>query len=120
MIFFDWTDTSIAHPFFDLMMLNWLDADEAGAVRKAYLEPWEAVLDSTDLEEAVDLAIALLQLHHAASYHHIVANLEPDAKVELDFTHEFLLEARTRVTKYLEDYPHAAAAIDTAAAGEGE
>jgi hypothetical protein len=35
-------------------------------------------------------------LHHAVSYQHIVAGLEPAAKPELDDTHEFLREVLAR------------------------
>ena len=35
----------------------------------------------------------MIPLHHAVSYQHIVAGLEPTAKPELDATHQFLREA---------------------------
>ena len=36
-------------------------------------------------------------LHHAVSYRTIVANLEPDARPELDATHQFLREILARI-----------------------
>jgi hypothetical protein len=105
MVFFDWTDASVALPFFDLMALNWMDPADAAAAREAYLTPWKRYLAIEDLDEAVLLASALLNLHHAVSYQQIVRHLEPDSKVELNHTHEFLLEARKEAFAYLEKYP---------------
>ncbi len=40
-------------------------------------------------------------LHHAVSYQHIVAGLEPSAKPELDATHVFLREALSKAKSLL-------------------
>ena len=97
--YFDWTDACIAHPFFDLHSLQW-QPDEAtrAALLEAYLGAWEGVESPERLREAAALAAAVTPLHHAVSYRTIVANLEPDARSELDATHQFLREvlARTR------------------------
>ena len=67
----------------------------------AYLEPWTAFAPMPRLREIFRLAYALLPLHHAVSYQHIVNNLEPDSKPELDMAHEFLEQLRVRVKEYL-------------------
>lgn len=94
LVFFDWTDACIAHPFIDLLTLQW-EKDEAGraTLLAAYLGAWDGVVAPERLREAASLAEVVIPLHHAVSYQHIVAGLEPDARSELDVTHEFLREA---------------------------
>lgn len=97
LVYFDWTDACIAHPFIDLLSLQW-EKDESNrvALLDAYLEPWQGVESPARLQEAVDLAGVLIPLHHAVSYQHIVAGLEQAAGPELDFTHQFLREVLVR------------------------
>lgn len=92
-VFFDWTDACISHPFFDLFSLSDFDEETAVAALNAYLDPWRTVMPEATLQAAVPLARALLLLHHAVSYREIVANLEPVSKSELDFTHLILQDA---------------------------
>lgn len=91
LVYFDWTDACVAHPFIDLLDLT-LEKDESirAALLDAYLEPWEGVETPERMREAVALAAVVIPLHHAVSYQHIVAGLEPAAKPELDVTHAFL------------------------------
>jgi hypothetical protein len=98
LLYFDWTDACIAHPFIDLLSLQW-EKDEASraALLDAYLGAWDGIEAPERLREAVPLAAVVIPLHHAVSYHRIVAGLEPDAKPELDATHGFLREAIARV-----------------------
>ncbi len=97
--YFDWTDACVAHPFIDLLSLQW-EPDEANraALLDAYLEPWLEVAPAERLREAVDLAGVVIPLHHAVSYATIGANLEPSARPELDAAHAFLREVLARVT----------------------
>lgn len=97
LVYFDWTDACIAHPFIDLLSLQW-EKDEANraALLDAYLEGWEGAESPERLREAVSVAAVAIPLHHAVSYQRIVAGLEPDAKSELDATHEFLRETLAR------------------------
>jgi fructosamine-3-kinase len=106
LIFFDWTDASIGPPFFDLMSLNWFEPADAEGPRQAYLESWKALLPPEKLEEAVQLAQTLLNLHHAVSYQHIVNHLEPDSKVELNEAGWFLEQAGVKANEYITRYPH--------------
>lgn len=105
LVFFDWTDTAIAPPFFDLMSLGWMDLDAAAGPLNAYLDVWKDFLPHENLDEAVLLARVLLNLHHAVSYQHIVKHLEPDSRIELNETHWFLKEAAVMATEFLSRYP---------------
>jgi aminoglycoside phosphotransferase (APT) family kinase protein len=85
MLFFDWTDACIAHPFFDVMLtINWEeDAEIQVRLRDQYLSLWTAYEPMARLLELWSLAHPLFALHHAISYQHIVAGLEATAKHEL-------------------------------------
>ena len=94
LVYFDWTDACIAHPFIDLLSLQWeRDETNRAALLDAYLQGWEDVASPQLLREAASLAAVVTPLHHAVSYRTIVAGLEPAAKTELDATHGFLREA---------------------------
>lgn len=90
-VYFDWTDACVSHPFFDLQGLAWVD-DPArrGAFLVAYQAPWIAAYGESPVSQARHLTDVLRPLHHAVSYQQIVAHLEVDAKDELDDTHIFL------------------------------
>ncbi len=91
LVYFDWSDACIAHPFIDLLsLLSEDDESNRAALLDAYLEPWAGAVTAERLQEAVALAAVVIPLHHAVSYQHIVAGLEPDAKRELDATAGFL------------------------------
>ena len=91
LVFFDWTDASVAHPFIDLQSLKWeTDEDEKQSIIDAYLAGWHEFAGPVELRQAVAIAGALTPLHHAVSYQHILANLEPSARPELDATADFL------------------------------
>ena len=103
LVYFDWTDACVAHPFIDLHSLQW-EPDEASRAMllAAYLDAWDGVATPARLREAASLAEVVIPLHHAVSYQHIVAGLEPAARMELDETHQFLREALARAR----DWPH--------------
>ena len=97
LVYFDWTDACVAHPFIDLHSLQWeQDETSRAALRAAYLDAWDGVAAPERLREAASLAELVIPLHHAVSYQHIVAGIEPAARMELDATHEFLREALAR------------------------
>lgn len=102
LVYFDWTDACIAHPFIDLISLQWEDEAGRAAMLSAYLEPWEGVESPERMLEAVGLAAVVIPLHHAVSYWQIVAALEPAAKPELDATHTFLREALEKLRGLLD------------------
>jgi aminoglycoside phosphotransferase (APT) family kinase protein len=77
MLFFDWTDACIAHPFLD-MMIVFEEQDERRhmQLRDIYLEPWTIFEPMERLVEAWELASSLWSLHQAVSYQTILENLE--------------------------------------------
>jgi hypothetical protein len=98
--YYDWTDACVAHPFVDLQSLAWeQDERTRSELLEAYLEPWRGAVTDARLDEAVALARAVIPLHHAVSYWHIAANLEPQARPELDATHGYLREALEQARK---------------------
>lgn len=89
--FFDWTDASISHPFFDLQSLKWeTDEGEKQSIIDAYLAGWHEVASHGTLHRAVLIAGALIPLHHAVSYQQLLVHLEPAARPELDATADYL------------------------------
>ena len=97
LVYFDWTDACIAHPFIDLLSLQWeKDESKREAMLDAYLEPWGGAETPERMREAAALAAVVIPLHHAVSYQTIVAGIEPVAQSELDATHTFLREALVR------------------------
>jgi hypothetical protein len=82
-IFMDWSDSSIAHPFFSMNCLGeagmqFPDAPGVRArLRDAYLEPWTTFEPAERLRTAYELALKLSPLHHALIYHRtILPNME--------------------------------------------
>jgi hypothetical protein len=89
--FLDWSDSSIAHPFFSLLLFL-VELDDffprlPGArqrLRDAYLAPWAAAFPGRDLARAFELAQPLAAIHHAAAYHTVVLpNMEVRWEMEL-------------------------------------
>jgi fructosamine-3-kinase len=104
LVYFDWTDACIAHPFIDLLSLRWeRDETRREALLDAYLEPWDGAETPERMREAVALAAVVIPLHHAVSYQRIVGALEPVAQSELDATHTFLREALARARELVSD-----------------
>lgn len=89
--FLDWSDSSIAHPFFSLLLFLVEVEDyfpkEPGVrdrLRDAYLEPWTIFAPHARLVEAFELAQPLAALHHALAYHQVVLpNMELRWEMEL-------------------------------------
>jgi hypothetical protein len=91
-VYIDWSDSSVAHPFFSLlpffayaeMTQGMPPAPEAPArLRHAYLEPWTIYEPMERLVAAFDLSQALAALHIAVAYQRfILPNLESRAEWE--------------------------------------
>ena len=102
-IYFDWTDACIAHPFFDLLSLRWeVDKFERKAVRNAYLEAWAGLESPAGLQAAAAIADVLIPLHHAVSMQFIRAGIEPLARVEIMPPAEFLRDVLANLSVYRE------------------
>jgi hypothetical protein len=85
-VFFDWTDGALAHPFFDMitMFRDVPDAPDARTrVRDAYLEPWAGLLPREHLLPLFELSQQVAPLYHALSYRAIALNTEPSLQWEL-------------------------------------
>ncbi len=74
-IFFDWSESSVTHPFFDLAFfmsgLNKYLSDNKmiyHRLRNAYLEPWGIYMEMDKLVQAFELAKPLTALHHVMIY----------------------------------------------------
>ena len=77
-IFIDWSDSSIAHPFFSMSFFSDTAESEEflpgvpdlrNQLRDAYLEPWAAYAPHAELIAIFDLAQSLSALHNAMTYH---------------------------------------------------
>ena len=81
MLFFDWTDACIAHPFLDMISI-FDEKDEAlrARLRDEYLSLWTDFASPQRLDDAFMLAERLAALHQAVSYQSIMAHLEETPK----------------------------------------
>jgi hypothetical protein len=85
-LFFDWTDACVAHPFFDLPVLIEYDAeDHAGALWDTYLTEWTAYESMERLREACEIAKILGALHQAVSYQGIYNGIEAEQQEGWEF-----------------------------------
>jgi len=101
-VYFDWTDACIAHPFFDLLCLEGEeDAFEREALQSAYLEAWQEWASPAGLREVLAIVDVLLPLHHAISYQQIRAGIKPLAKAELLSPADFLRQVPDRLARYV-------------------
>jgi hypothetical protein len=79
-IFIDWSDSTIAHPFFSYASLeNYVvnemphfTQDTLSRLQAAYLEPWREFAEDAVLQRAVTLARPLAALHTAVLYHRLI------------------------------------------------
>jgi hypothetical protein len=91
-VFVDWSDSSVGHPFFGLVVALRSIADrfelEAGApelerLLDAYLEPWTAHLPRAMLRALFPAAYRLGMLNRALTWQMFLASLEPPERGEL-------------------------------------
>ena len=85
-VFYDWTDACVSHPFFDLIdVFREKEESVKTRVRDAYLSRW---LDFEPRDRLLELwaeTEIVAALHHAVSYRHILAGVEPGAESELEW-----------------------------------
>ena len=83
-LIFDWTDSCISHPFFDMFEFyfsrNIPLLSSAESVRDEYLTQWTVYEPKSRLLEAWKLAKPLCALHHAVTYQYISNCLETREK----------------------------------------
>lgn len=92
-IFTDWADSCIGHPFFTMLVTIRSAAFRAGIeddapqmlhLRDIYLEPWSSFGSPTELREAFDIAYRLAMINRSLSYHLSMARLPEEYKIEND------------------------------------
>jgi hypothetical protein len=84
LMFFDWTDACVAHPFFDAISIFQVeDSHREERLRDSYLSLWVAYEPVERLRVAWELAKPLSALHQAISYQYILAALEELSQPEL-------------------------------------
>lgn len=91
-VFFDWSESSVTHPFFDLAFfmsgLNKYLSDNPTIfhrLRDAYLDPWVIYMDMDKLVKAFELAKPLTALHHVMIYKLVMLpTMEDRAKWEME------------------------------------
>ncbi len=90
-IFTDWDESCVAHPFFSMVValrsvaysLDLEDhAPELTQLRDAYLEPWTRFAPRERLLAAMKLAQWLGMLCRTLTWYHVVSSLEGDARAE--------------------------------------
>ncbi len=88
-IYYDWTDLSISHPFFDLdALLEWgapFEDEIPGwqrRIRDAYLGEWTEFLPMPELVRAFELSARLAIMVQALNYHWIVTRIEESGRWE--------------------------------------
>lgn len=83
-IYTDWSDSSVSHPFFTMLVTlraaaHWLKLDETGPelrkLRDAYLEPWTSFAPRDSLADALALAYRLAMVNRALSWHQSMSRL---------------------------------------------
>lgn len=108
-IFFDWGDASVTHPFISLMIplrvladrLGFPDSDDKRLdwARQAYLEPWSAFAPMQELLAAWELAHHIGKFQRAISWHSVSSHYPREALGELKtsfpgWLQEFLYHGR--------------------------
>ena len=104
-LFFDWTDSCIAHPFFDLFefclsgkktplgRLRYLWQQNAKQkLQNGYLNQWQSYESAERLLEAWAIAKPLCLLHHSVTYQSLLHSLEERAKREINILPYLLRE----------------------------
>jgi aminoglycoside phosphotransferase (APT) family kinase protein len=86
LVFFDWSDAGVAHPFLDLIDVT-REEDSAlrARLRDAYLAVWAGDGSSEELLELWAMAAPLASLNQAVSYRYICANVEAGSTRELEW-----------------------------------
>jgi hypothetical protein len=81
LLFFDWTDASVAHPFLDMISIfNERDEVLRSRLRDHYLALWGDYGPPAQLRRAWTLAEPLFALHQAVSYQSILRHLEEPSR----------------------------------------
>jgi hypothetical protein len=103
-VFFDWTDAAISHPFVDMIHIFQEKDDETRAVlQEAYLSVWEGYFLKESVRNAWALAQVVFGLYHAVSYYYIAHGIEPSVRSELNAAWFYIQFALDQLEKYDEE-----------------
>lgn len=84
LLFFDWTDAAVSHPFFDMLLIYTIkDTAERETMRDYYLSHWSDYESQARLLEIWQLAEVVAAVYHAISYLYIFNGVEDWGKTEL-------------------------------------
>jgi hypothetical protein len=89
LVFFDWTDACITHPFLDLASFLGSSQvlkdvpDARDRLRSAYLDEWLGLASTDALERSADLAEMVSMAHQAVSYQHMIRSLEGPSRIDM-------------------------------------
>ena len=96
-VFIDWTESCVAHPFFDAFMIyNEEDVIVRNGMRDAYLTSWTGFESIERLRELWSLCGVVHAMHHAATYWMILGHVDEATRGELAGTLPFLLRKALR------------------------
>jgi hypothetical protein len=107
-VFTDWSDSSVAHPFFTMLVTlragaHWLKLEEFGSemmqLRDIYLDGWTTFGSSYKLRSAFEIAYRLAMVNRSLSWRSGLGSLPEKYKVEYDGVYGWLqdyLEAETK------------------------
>lgn len=97
LIFFDWTDAAVAHPFMDMFMI-FDEEDDADRNRMldAYLQTWTGFESMERIRELWSLCGVVHSIYHAVSYQWILRHTEARSKREMEGMLTFLLRKALR------------------------
>jgi aminoglycoside phosphotransferase (APT) family kinase protein len=113
-LFFDWSDASVSHPFFDLPFFllelnpNFSDVKDARQqIQDAYLEMWTRYEPLINLRRAYHLAQVLGFVHQATIYYsHVLPNIESSARWEMESMLPMLLRQALAAYQQFEQTGH--------------
>ena len=98
-VFTDWSDSSVAHPFFTMLVTlrataHWLKLDEFGLemmrLRDIYLEWWTTFDSRENLHAAFEIAYRLAMVNRSLSWRSSLGSLPEKHKVEYDGVYGWL------------------------------
>lgn len=90
-VFFDWGDSSVAHPFFSLrtafVIIEYFQGFKPGSpelaqLRDVYLEPWRPFGTNEELVTAFDLSVRLSPLSSALGWNRVVSSLDESLRAD--------------------------------------
>ena len=107
-VFFDWSDASVSHPFFDIpFFLSEIESDLAHIpdareqLRDAYLDVWTRYAPLMNLRRIYQIAEVLSGLHQALFYYiHVLPGIESNARWELQNMLPMLLRQVMAAVKF--------------------